>query len=133
MASDDIHAKAMDSLCFVCTSLIKKVSGYYYVKDELELLRRTLRCPQLFELSGITPTKLCSNCYRALLHVDCGETVKTSKVMPEWYECSSNCNSCNILLRSEKKHLGRKKKVCALNYFPQIFFRVIIVLEICDF
>lgn len=111
------HDKALDSLCFVCGSVVKKTGGFHFVKDLLEFLKRTLRYPELFEIPGITPTKLCRLCYQALAHVDQGETVKTSKTMVEWNECGPSCNACKILQNSERQHVGRKKKVCELSIF----------------
>ena len=110
------HEKALDSLCFVCGSLVSKTGGFHLVQDLMDFLSRTLRYPELFEIPGITPKKLCSLCHKALLQVDRGVTIKTGKVMVEWNECGSNCNACKMLLAAQnqqRKHVGRKKKVCA--------------------
>ncbi len=109
------HKRALDSLCFVCGSLVKKTGGSYFVKDLVDFLTRTLRYPELFEIQGITPEKLCRLCYQALVQVDEGKTMKSGKTMVEWTECGPCCNACNMLQKSEKQHVGRKKKVSELS------------------
>ena len=112
------HEKALDSLCFVCGSLVDRAGVVsYLVRDLLDFLARTLRIPELFEMPGITPTKLCSLCHKALSHVDRGETIKTSKVMVDWTECGPNCNTCKIFRSTQRHHVGRKKKVCVFKYY----------------
>ena len=120
------HEKALDSLCFVCGSLVSKAGGFHLVQDLMDFLSRTLRYPELFEIAGITPKKLCSLCYGALSHVDRGETIKTGKVMVEWNECGPDCTACKMFLatqRQQRQHVGRKKKV-------RVFIIIVIIVVI---
>ena len=107
------HARALDSLCFVCGCLIKKVDKFYVVSNYLDFLAKGLRCSELFELDGITPTKFCRGCYSALSHINHGWTVKTNKKLVEWNECGPGCNACCLLQSSQRQGAGRKKKVSA--------------------
>ena len=77
------HDRALDSLCFVCGCLIKKVDKFYVVSSYLDFLAKGLRCSELFELDGITPTKFCRSCYSAFSHINNGGTVKTKKTLIE--------------------------------------------------
>ena len=73
----------LNSLCFVCGCLIKKVDKFYVVSSYLDFLAKGLRCSELFELDGITPTKFCRSCYSAFSHINNGGTVKTKKTLIE--------------------------------------------------
>ena len=49
------HEKALDSLCFVCGSLVSKAGGFHLVQDLIDFLTRTLRYPELLKIPGIMP------------------------------------------------------------------------------
>ena len=63
------HDKAMETLCFVCGYVMKKDDRFYLVGEWSDFLAKALRCSEVFELPGITPTKFCFGCYTNLGHI----------------------------------------------------------------
>ena len=103
----DFHNQAMQRLCFVCTGLIK---GQHFNVDECaDLLRRGLKVPELFVIPGVTPYHFCKNCHRTVQLAASGNSIRSTRSLQEWSECTENCSSC--LLLSKKKSGGSKKKV----------------------
>ena len=108
------HDKAMETLCFVCGYVMKKDDRFYLVGEWSDFLAKALRCSEVFELPGITPTKFCFGCYTNLGHIESGRSVKTYKTMEDWGECGPDYNACKRFSSSQRKHPGRKKKVHSL-------------------
>ena len=103
----DVHEEAIQRLCFVCGDLIN--GQMYEVDNNIPLLGRALKCPELFSIPGVTPQNFCLKCYAYMIHLDRGETLKSSISLIEWTECGENCSSCGIILK--RRAGGRKKKV----------------------
>ena len=106
----DLHEEAMRRLCFVCTGLIK---GKHFDVDECsDLLCRGLKVPELFVIPGVTPHNLCKNCHRSVQDAVSGKSIRSTRSLQEWSECTENCFSCSLL--SKKKSGGSTKKVSYL-------------------
>ena len=103
----DFHNEAMRRLCFVCTGLIK---GKHFDVDQCsDLLCRGLKVPELFVIPGVTPHNFCKSCHRAVQDAASGKSIKSTRSLQEWSECTENCSSCFLL--SKKKSGGSTKKV----------------------
>ena len=114
---NDLHEEAMHRICFVCTGLIK---GQHFDVEKFEdLLASALKVPELFVIPGVTPYNFCKSCYYAVKRADKGESVKSTRSLQEWSECTENCPTC--LLVSKRKSGGRTKKVSFSNIIDCFF------------
>ena len=109
---NELHAEAMHRICFVCTSLIK--GQHFDVDKYADLLARALKVPELFVIPDVTPYNFCKNCYKAVKRAAEGKSIKSTRSLQEWSECTENCSSC--LLVSKRKSGVCAKKVCFYDY-----------------
>lgn len=115
---ESVHAEALARLCFVCAEIIKD-SRNREVEKNLELLGKTLNCPEIFTIPDVTPTFICQKCYLSLSQVKLGKIVQTSRQLLDWEECGANCATCKLLLK--RKEGGSRKNV-STNHFLMVFF-----------
>ena len=109
---NDLHEEAMQRICFVCTAGL--IKGQHFDVEKFEdLLASALKVPELFVIPGVTPYNFCKSCYYAVKRADKGESVKSTRSLQEWSECTENCPTC--LLVSKRKSGGRTKKVIFSN------------------
>ena len=98
------------------------------VEENEELLARGLRTPGLFLLPGITPYNYCKSCDRAVKRAASGESIRSTRTLPEWGECGDGCGSCLIISKRKIGGGNNRKKVSVLLYgllFTMVRFDVI--------
>ena len=98
----NLHAEALERLCFVCGELV--TPGCLYSVDKfIDVLCEGLKCESIFSMPGVTPCHFCRKYYSAMKHVATGRTIQTGRAMIDWEECNPTCSTCERLVKRKKK------------------------------
>ena len=110
MTTIDCHNKALERLCRVCASLVKKDSTK---KLEVEKHKDNLKSAFWIEdldndCSDTHPKQFCRNCYYTMINIVKKKRTHCRTEVFTWEKYSENCKTC--ILYNERGKGGRNKK-----------------------